>query len=61
MIEEMREAFVILILNERDRIRNTRGLSVEEREENVQKYSNDMCTRVCGYKSIGRKKRGSVW
>ena len=44
-MEEKREAFVILIVNEWDKIRNTRVLSVEEEWEVFQKHSNDMCSK----------------
>ena len=59
--EEVREAFVILIVNEWDRIRNTRVLSVEEEWEMFKSTVMTCAARVCGYKSIGRKKRGSAW
>ena len=57
----MREAFVILIVNEWDRIRNTRVLSVEEEWKMFKSTVMTCAARVCGYKSIGRKKRGSAW
>ena len=59
--EEVREVFVILIVNEWDRIRNTRVLSVEEEWEMFKSTVMTCAARVCGYKSIGRKKRESAW
>ena len=59
--EKVREAFVILIVNEWDRIRNTRVLSVGEEWEMFKSTVMTCAARVCGYKSIGRKKRGSAW
>ena len=53
---EMKEAFVILIVNEWDRIRNSGVLRVENEWEMFKSTA-----RVCGYKSKGRKKRGSAW
>ena len=59
--EEVREAFVILIVNEWDRIRDARVLTVEE-EWDIFKITVMACAaRVCGYKSLGKKKRGSAW
>ena len=55
--EEVREAFVMLIVNEWDRIRNTRVLSVEEEREMFKSTVMTCAARVCGYKSIGRKKK----
>ena len=59
--EEVREAFVILIGNEWDRIRNTRVLSVEKEWEMFNSTVRTCATRVCWYKSIGRKKRRIGW
>ena len=59
--EEVRKAFVILIMNEWERIRNSRVLSVEEEWEMLKSTVMTCAARVCGYKSIGRKKRGSAW
>ena len=56
----MREVFVILIVNEWDRIRNARVLSVEEEWEMFRSTVMTCAARVCGYKSIGRKKRRST-
>ena len=48
--EEVREAFVILIVNEWHRIRNARILSVED-EWGIFKSTVMICAaRVCGYK-----------
>ena len=58
---EVREAFVVLIVNEWERIRNTRVLSVEEEWETFKSIVMACAARVCGYKSIGRKKQGSAW
>ena len=58
--EEVR-AFVILIMNEWDRIRDTTVLSVKEEWEMFKSTVMTCAARVCGYKSIGRKKRGSAW
>ena len=58
--EEMRKALVILIVNECDRITNTKALSVEK-DWGMFKSTEMTCAAwVCGYKSIGRKKRGSA-
>ena len=59
--EEVIEAFVILIVNEWNRIRNTRVLSVEEEGEMFKSTVTTCAAMVCGYKSIGRKQRGSAW
>ena len=59
--EEVREASVILIVNEWDKIRNIREFSVEEELEMLKSTVMTCAARVCGYKSIGRKKRGSAW
>ena len=59
--EEVREAFVILIVNEWDIIRNTRVLSVEEEWEMFKSTVMTCAARGCGYKSIGRKKRMCTW
>ena len=55
--EETREAFVILIVNEWDRIRNTEVLSVEEEWKMFKSTVMTCAGRVCGYQSIGRKKK----
>ena len=55
--EEVRRAFVILIVIEWDRNRNTRVLSVEEMWEMFKSTVMTCAARVCGYKSIGRKKK----
>ena len=59
--EKVREAFVILIVNEWDRIRNTRDLSVEEEWEMFKSTVMTCAARVCGYQSIEGKKRESAW
>ena len=59
--EEVREAFVLLIVNEWDRFRNTRVLSIEEKLEMFKSTVMTCAARVCGYKSIERKKRESAW
>ena len=58
--EDVRDAFVMLILNEWDRIRNrpTRVLGVEEDWEMFESTVMTFAARVCGYKVIGRKKEG---
>ena len=56
--EEVREAFVILIGNEWDRIRDTRVLCVEEEWEIFTRTVMTCTARMCRYKSIGRKKMG---
>ena len=58
--EEVRDAFVILIVNEWDRTRNTRVLSVEEVWEMFKSTVMTCAARVCRYKGIGRKKREGV-
>ena len=56
---DVREAFVILIVNEWDRIRNTNILCVEEEWEMFKSSVMTCAARVCGYKSlIGRKREG---
>ena len=57
----MREASVILIVNEWDKIRNTRVLNVKEEWEMFKSTVTACAARVGVYKSIGRKKRGSAW
>ena len=59
--EEVREAFVILIVNEWDGIKDARVLSVQEEWEMFKSTVMTCATRVCGCKSIGRNKRGSAW
>ena len=59
--EEARKAFVILIVNEWDRNRDTRVLSIEEEWEMFKSTVMTCAARVCGYKRIGGKKRGSAW
>ena len=56
--KEVREAFVILIVNEWDRIIDTKVLSVEEEWEMFKSTVMTCAARVRGYKSIGRKKKG---
>ena len=57
----MREALVILIVNEWDSIRDTRVLSIEEEREIFKSTVMTYTARMFGYKSIGRKKRRSTW
>ena len=54
--DEVREAFVILIVNKWDRIRNMRVLSIEEEWEMFKSTVMPYAARVCEYKSIERKK-----
>ena len=58
--QEVRKAFLILIVNEFDRIRNTRVLSVEEEWQLFKSTVMPCAARVHWYKSIERKKRGSA-
>ena len=58
--EKVREAFVILIVNEWDVIRNTKALNVEEEWEMFKNIAMTCAARVCVYKSRGRKKRGGA-
>ena len=59
--EEVREAFVILIANEWDGTRIMRVVSVKEGLEMFKSTVMKYATRVCGYKGIGRKERGSAY
>ena len=59
--DEVKEAFLILIVNEWDRIRNARVLSVEEQRRMFRSTVMTCAASVCGCKSIGRKKKGRTW
>ena len=56
--KEVREAFVMLIVNEWDRIRDTRLLSVEEEWTMFKSIVMICAARACGYKNIGWEKEG---
>ena len=58
---EVREAFEMLILNEWERVRNTRLLNVEEEWELFKCTVIRCAASVCGYKRVGNKRKGSAW
>ena len=58
--EEVRETFIILIVNEWGRIRDKRVLSVEEECEMFKSTVMTCAARVCEYRSTGKEKRGSA-
>ena len=58
---EVREEFKRLLRNEWERVRNARILSVEEEWELFKSAILRCAATVCGYKSIGRKRKGSAW
>ena len=58
---EVREAFERLIVSEWERLKDSRLLSVEEEWELFKSSVLRCAAVVCGYKNVGRKKKGSAW
>ena len=58
--EEVGEVFVILIVNEWDRIRNTRVFKCRRRVGNFKVTVMTCAARVCVHKSIGKEKKEGV-
>ena len=59
--EEVREVFVILLVNERDRIRNNKSFKCRRRVGNVQRNNNDMCSKGVWLQKYRKEKRVSAW
>ena len=58
---EEREAFQRLIVSEWERVKDSRVLDVEEEWELFKSTVMRCAGVVCGYKCVGRKKKGSAW
>merc|ERR1711872_852032 len=58
---EVREIFKQLVMNEWEKVRYTRVLSVEEEWKLFKCSIMECAARVCGYKSIGAKSKRSAW
>ena len=58
---EVREAFRRLVMSEWERVKNTSISSVEEEWKLFKSMVLRCAASVCGYKSVGRKSKGSAW
>merc|ERR1712105_51168 len=59
--EEVREAFIEMLAEEWEKVRNSRLLSVEEEWKTFKECVMTVAARVCGYKRVGRKSKSSEW